>query len=271
MPIVDVDEGLVRRLEASAVSTTMQVVNALCAVDDAHPAAAQQMFGGAAIAMGADRYVNRALGVTLDERSPADIDAIEQFFAERALPAAVEVSSWAPASTIAELTRRGFQPAWFRSMFTMSPTVRHAPMAPDVLVEAVDDTNIDAWIDTYAVGFGVADGLPRAINDEIALATRVCPDARLVLATVDGKPAGCGAVHVAEGVAWLGGGATMPAFRRHGVQATLVAHRLRMATELGCDIAAATAVPSGASARNLVRLGWQLVQTQLVVQQPPQS
>ena len=60
----------------------------------------------------------------------------------------------------------------------------------------------------------------------------------------------------------------MPAFRRHGVQATLVAHRLRMATELGCDIAAATAVPSGASARNLVRLGWQLVQTQLVVQQP---
>ena len=232
--------------------------------------AAQAMFGGAAIATGPGRYVNRALGVTLDERSPADIDAIEQFFAERALPAAVEVSSWAPAATIDradpprlpagvvpvdvhDVADRASRADGTRRRWSRRSTTPTSPRGSS----------------TYAVGFGVADGQARAISDEFALATRLCPDARLVLATVDGSPAGCGAVHVAEGVAWLGGAATMPAFRRHGVQATLVAHRLRMATELGCDIAAATAVPSGASARNLVRLGWQLVQTQLVVQQPP--
>lgn len=90
----------------------------------------------------------------------------------------------------------------------------------------------------------------------------------IVMAMVDGQPAGCGSLHVADGVGWLGGAATMPAFRRRGVQATLVAHRLQMALDLGCDIAAATAVPSGASARNLVRLGFHLVQTQVVVEQP---
>ena len=239
----------------------------MCALDADHPARGAAIFGGALIATGPGRYVNRGLGVTLDDRSVDDIESIEQFFGEQGLPAAVELSSWSSPATIAEFSRRNFRPAWFRSMFVIDPAGRHAPMAPDVQIEPVDDGNATTWMDTYAAGFEGADGEPRSVSDEFALATRASADAAIVLATVDGKPAGCGTVHVAGGVAWLGGAATMPAFRRHGVQATLVAHRLRMALDRGCDVAAATAVPSGASARNLIRLGFQLVQTQVVVEQ----
>ena len=63
------------------------------------------IFDGALIATGSGRYVNRGLGVTLEDRSSDDIESIESFFRERGLAAAVELSSWSPAATIAELSR----------------------------------------------------------------------------------------------------------------------------------------------------------------------
>ena len=117
----------------------------------------------------------------------------------------------------------------------------------------------------YIDGFGFTDDAARSISNEFAGATLAVDDVHTFMATIDGRPPGCGALHVADGVGWTGGAATLPDFRRRGVQSALLAHRLRLAIELGCDLVAATAVPSGGSARNLVHLGFQLVQTQAVV------
>ena len=86
-----------------------------------------------------------------------------------------------------------------------------------------------------------------------------------LVALVDGVPAACGSLSVVDGVGWLGGAATLPAFRGTGLQTALVRHRLRLAAAAGCTFAAATALPDGQSARNLERLGFRLAYTQAVL------
>jgi GNAT superfamily N-acetyltransferase len=264
---VDVDERLVRRLEAGAAAASLDLVDALRSLDLASPADGRALRGGALIAMGHGRYVNRAIGVTLDELSAADVDVIEQFFAEHCLPSMVELSSWAPAPTVAELSRRNYVNAWFRSVFVLdlSAPVRVRPT--ECRIERVGDDDVDHWVDVFAQGFGADHADARLASDEIARASRIVPGSHTFLASLNDQSVGCGSVQVVDGVAWLGGAATLPAFRQRGVQSALVAHRLRLATELGCDIAAVTALSNGPSARNLVRLGFQLTHTQVVVEQ----
>jgi GNAT superfamily N-acetyltransferase len=73
-------------------------------------------------------------------------------------------------------------------------------------------------------------------------------------------------MQVVDDVAWLGGAATVPAFRKRGVQAALVAYRLQLATEMGCELAAVSALAGGPSARNIFRLGFPHIHTQVVVE-----
>lgn len=261
-----VDLALIDRLERTAAVCAATVTAAMQARAADDPARQQPLGRGVLVAGGPGRYLNRGVGVSLAELSDDDLDAIESFYAQAGLPAAVELSTWAPPSTVAALTARRFGPMFFRAMFAVEASTQ-VPAADDVTVVAVDDTNVDAWLDVYAAGFEVADGAARTVHDDYALATSVTPDTFPVLAIVDGRPAGCGTLQVVDGVGWVGAGASLPKFRRRGVQATLLSHRMRLAVERGCDLVASTAVPNGASARNMVQRGFQHVQSQLVVQQ----
>lgn len=53
----------------------------------------------------------------------------------------------------------------------------------------------------------------------------------------DGRVVSTGTLFVHEGLAWLGYGATYPECRGRGYQTALLAHRLREAWRLGCDLA----------------------------------
>jgi GNAT superfamily N-acetyltransferase len=59
--------------------------------------------------------------------------------------------------------------------------------------------------------------------------------------------------------AMLGGAATLPAFRRRGVQRALIEARLAVAARAGCELAIVTADPGSSSARNVERTGFQLI------------
>jgi GNAT superfamily N-acetyltransferase len=264
---VDVDEQLVRRLEASAATASLDLIDAMRSLDPTSPADGHEFRGGALIAMGRGRYVNRAIGVTMNDLSAPHADVIERFFVERQLPPMVELSSWAPTSTIAELARRNYVPSWFRSVFVIAPTISRTPTATDFRIDPVGDDDVERWVDVFAQGFAAEAGEARVVSDEIARANRILPGAQPFLAYLDNHPVGCGSMQIVDGVAWLGPAATIPAFRNRGVQSALVAHRLHLAAELGCDLAAATASSNGPSARNLVRLGFQHTHTQVVVEQ----
>lgn len=84
------------------------------------------------------------------------------------------------------------------------------------------------------------------------------------LALVGNKPVGVGAWWAEGDLAWLGGGATLTPWRRHGVHGALIAARLRRAARSGCrwawveTLAPTPGRPDG-SRRNLLRLGFEPV------------
>jgi GNAT superfamily N-acetyltransferase len=245
---------------------SLDLVSAITSLDPSTVAAGREFRGGALIAMGRGKYVNRAIGMTTSELSADDIDEIERFFADRQLPSMIELSSWAPASTLNELAKRKYVPAWFRSVFALTPGPTAAASNLDLRIDRVGDDDADRWLEVFARGFEAEHGAIRLANDEIGEASRRAPNSHTFLAFLDDEAVGCGSVQIVDGVAWLGGAATIPAFRQRGVQAALVAHRLRLVAEEGCELAAVTALSSGPSARNIVRLGFQHTHTQVVVE-----
>ena len=230
--------------------------------------AVERLGDGALVALGPGRYVNRAIGVG-PELEDSDLDVIEQFFTHRGLRASAQLTSWASEATLDRLATRGYRPQWFRSVFAASlPRPDVAPPLDSIEIVHVGDRNVEEWLDVLADGNEITTVEGRAISDEFGLGAHSAVGSADFLAVVDGHAFGCGSLQVASGVGWLGGAATRPRHRRRGAQGALLRHRIRLATEVGCDFVASTALPTTASARNLRRHGLHLVDTQLVMSLP---
>ena len=88
-------------------------------------------------------------------------------------------------------------------------------------------------------------------------------DWRVYMSFDGDRPAGCGAMRIHDGVAWLDWAATLPEFRRRGSQGAILARRVADARELGCDLLlTATGVAKEGdpqhSYRNIERAGFRL-------------
>jgi GNAT superfamily N-acetyltransferase len=81
------------------------------------------------------------------------------------------------------------------------------------------------------------------------------------LAEVDGQPGAAGVLFLHQGVALLGGAATVPELRRRGLQAALLKERLRYAFDAGCDLAEMVAEAGSNSQRNAERKGFRVAYT----------
>ena len=81
-----------------------------------------------------------------------------------------------------------------------------------------------------------------------------------------GRVVSTGSMFVRDGVAWLGYGATHPAFRGRGYQTALLAHRVSEAARMGCEIAhsetredASTPDHPNPSLHNMLRTGFEIL------------
>ena len=78
------------------------------------------------------------------------------------------------------------------------------------------------------------------------------------LARLNGEPAAVATLRAREGVASLGGGATIPRLRGTGCHLALVRHRLDVAYMLGCTLVIGAANFGSGSFRNQQRVGLRL-------------
>ncbi|MEO6350536.1 MAG: GNAT family N-acetyltransferase [Candidatus Limnocylindrales bacterium] len=81
------------------------------------------------------------------------------------------------------------------------------------------------------------------------------PDRIVLIAEIDGLPIAAASLHVDAGVGWLRGASVVPSVRGRGVQRALIARRIEIARERGCDVVGAWAQPHGVSASNALRMG----------------
>lgn len=93
-------------------------------------------------------------------------------------------------------------------------------------------------------------------------------DARLYVAYVDGRPAGAGALYIADGIGQLANAATLTELRGRGAQTALIRRRIRDAAAAGCELVSSGASAGSQSLRNLERAGLRLVYTKTACRAP---
>lgn len=263
------DPDLIRRIEASAARVMLAIARAHTAQSPNDPARAVAFGDGALVALGPGRFVNRAVGVSLDELDDHQLDELEAFYAAVGLPPSLEVASWAPPTLLARLAERGYTVAWFRNIYIAAVDGQPFPEHPSMTVHEVTPDTFPDWLAVLRGGQEITTGDLGDASDSYGRAAHSIDGATDFLAELDGVPAGCGSLVREGGIAWLTGAATLPSYRQRGVQGALVRRRMAEAHASGCDLAVSTAVPSGPSARNLARLGFTLAYCQAVLTRTP--
>src|SRR6185436_16522529 len=87
------------------------------------------------------------------------------------------------------------------------------------------------------------------------------PHSVMLMARVDGRPAGGAAVSAHGSIAHMAGAAVLPEFRGRGIQRALTAARMRIAGERGCTLAKLDVRAGSVSHRNAARCGFQVAYT----------
>ncbi|MEN8374769.1 MAG: GNAT family N-acetyltransferase [Gemmatimonadota bacterium] len=247
------------------------------AVERSRPAASAMVLslaGGVATYAGEGSPLNKVAGLGFEGPvSVAELEEVERLYAERGSPVHVELSCLADPSIGALLTGRGYRLVGFENVLGRELSDGPAGDSPGLDIRASDEADFDVWLDAVVTGFLSPndEGLPAHESFarealEQAIGDMAGAEGFLrYLARRDGNPAGGASMRLGEGVAQLCGAATVPAHRRRGVQAALLAHRLAVAARAGCDVAVVTTQPGSLSQRNVQRNGFELLYTRAVL------
>lgn len=234
----------------------------LASIQPASHAATQLVADRPLVFFGAGNYVNQLLATATDAAFTADdLDTVVELCGAAGVAPAVEVTAYAPASTLTVLTSRGFasDPSNDIAVTTSAVDGSWIDAPRDIKIHEVEDADeVERWKQTSAAGWGHTTPEAIATSDAFVDAVYRIDGEHLFLAcdVGDDRIVGCASSTIRDGVAMLGGMSTLAAERRRGVQAALIRHRLEHAARSGCDLAAATASAGGASERNLLRHGF---------------
>jgi len=155
--------------------------------------------------------------------------------------AAILRSGWAPANGYAWMYTRDFKslPPEKPANFTIRPP---------------EPSERQQFLITYLRAFDAQrDRFPAALRNMTHLFDR--PELDFLMAWRDGKPAGVGMMMRHGSTALLCAGAALPEFREKGCHAALLAARIRLASESGCERIYSWAVLGGQSQANMERAG----------------
>lgn len=231
--------------------------------------------GGAAIFAGATSPFNKLVGLgfaPLDEKA---LDEAEREFEARGTALRAEISTLADPEVFKQLAARGYVLSGFENVLGLD--LRDSPLprpADGVVVRQADRTEEATWIDVVITGFLHPDafaGPPptesfdRAPLEDVFSAATEVSGVLKYLALRDGIVAGGASMRICDAVAQLSGASTLPEHRRHGVQSSLLAARLRDAAALGCDLAVVTTEPASKSQHNVQRQGFALLYSRAVM------
>lgn len=266
--------ALARRIEQTDGRGAARVARALGARLPELAVAVEEAHGAVRVWAGPGSPLGRVRALGLEGPvDDAELDALCEFYRSRGGAPRVELCTFADPSAAAGLAARGFRLTGFVHVLARRPW-------PDVVapsgawagawsgprVRRVAPAEALAWGRLVARGFG--DEAPSDALVALGAANLDVPGVACFAAEIGGEPCGGGAVSVDEGLAFLYAGATLPTFRRRGVQAALVAARVAHARAAGAELVAVAASAGSVSERNLARLGFELVHGRAVLEGP---
>ncbi|MBC7835251.1 MAG: GNAT family N-acetyltransferase [Phycisphaerales bacterium] len=199
--------------------------------------------------------------------TPDQIDAAEAFFRERAEACRVDACPLADQSLFDLLRLRGYTLNSLTNVLVRTCPSPHEDLSSTdgVVVRRIGPESAEVFSQTLTKGFH-GDQEPPPVYRGIAKLCFSIPEARPMLAEIDGRPVGGGTVEFIGEVACLYGAATIEAFRKRGVQTALLRHRLKLVRDEAATGSAIRVVmiqtrPGSESERNIVRAGFRLAYT----------
>ena len=260
---------LARRIEHAEAALTRALVSGVVKP----PPLVRELAGGISAVTRPGSPLNKIIGLgfagTVDDGALAAVEAV---WRERREPARVELSTLAAPSLGAALTARGYRLMGFENVLALSIENRPSSTRADIAVELAREGDDAAWLDTVITGFAHPDGtgvtsevIPREALEPIMEEFRLAKGMTRCVARIGGEPAGAASVRFDAGIAQLCGAATLPRFRRRGVQRALLDARLAWAREAGCDIAVITTAPGSQSQANAQKQGFALLYARAVL------
>jgi GNAT superfamily N-acetyltransferase len=235
--------------------------------------------GGVAVFIERDSPSNKLIGAGFSGRvDDAVLAETEAHFARHDARLQAEVATLADPALHAQLVERGYLPGGFENVLGHSLGDLVAPSGDSITVDVLSMSDLETLASVMAEGFlnpdtgGVGgDQLPP--GDEIRrafMSTWRTAGFRGYIARIDGTIVGGGVLRLDDGVAQFSGAATLPAFRRRGVQTALLRARLADAARAGCDIGIVVTQPASKSQQNVQREGFSLLYArQLLVKPAP--
>jgi GNAT superfamily N-acetyltransferase len=196
---------------------------------------------------------------------PADLADVLDFYRATDQHCWVNVPPYSSADLTRALIRAGFVPQSSAAVMWAEPvpTAEAAPVRGGVDVAWVERSDQDVFLDTLNLGFGMPNTQLANVRRNQSF-WRDVPGWHFCLARVNGEPAGAAVLSVHGELGYLAAGATLPAFRRRGVHAALIAARITLARQLGLERVAGQADFGSASQRNQQRAGLAIAHTKSI-------
>jgi ribosomal protein S18 acetylase RimI-like enzyme len=271
------DLGLARRIDGAEATLSSDIAAAILARGKVQ-GFVQQFGGGAAVCVGSSSPVTKVIGVGFDGAvDPPALAALESRFFEHGAAVRAEVSTLADPALVRQLTAsgytlHGFENVLGRALDRTSPA--DLPPGTSIGPAADHDVFMNVLIDGFAApDAGLASTLgesyPRDVLERTFADMATARGFTRYLAFVDGAAASAASMRLFEGVAQMCGAATLPPFRRRGLQSALLQTRLHEAAAAGCDVAVVTTEPGSKSQENAERAGFALMYSRAILIKEP--
>ncbi|MBL9078849.1 MAG: GNAT family N-acetyltransferase [Planctomycetes bacterium] len=267
---------LARRIEAAEAGLLTALARHATAAAVTGAPLVEAIDGGAAVFVRPGAPMNKLVGIGFDgPLDAARLATIEAAFAARSAPLQVELATLARCEAAQQFAARGYRLVAFENVLGCDPR-QFVPRPTPHRVEPATGPAAD-WVETMADSFLAADGTGAGTADAFARTEVVAamgelaavPTLRRYAVRDAGTMLGGASLHLHGRTAQLCGAATAPPFRRRGVQAALLAARLRDAAAAGCDVAVMTAQPGSLSQHNAQRQGFALLYARAILVKDP--
>jgi GNAT superfamily N-acetyltransferase len=199
---------------------------------------------------------NRVIG--LSDNTADRVPAIAAWLDAAGSRGRVEVfAGWHGPALADALAAHGWVHTGYSAIAAVEPAVKTVPTK--VRVETVDTpAAMDLFLDTLLAGWTIPTDQWRGAKDNMSRWLTL-DGWTMLLARVDGMPAGAAVLHISDGVAYLADAATRPQWRGRGAHTALLHRRIAMAAETKCDIAWSSAAFPSTSFHNMYRAGLSLI------------
>jgi ribosomal protein S18 acetylase RimI-like enzyme len=269
------------RIDRAEANLSAAIGTAVQAQDPHGDAFVEQIGGGVAVYTGPASPMNKMIGVGFDGVPDEErLREIEELFRIRDAPLQAEVATLAAPAFAAVLSRRGYVLENFENVLGRPLTAHdaEAPLDPAIDIRLMNSAQqAEEWLDAAIRGFQHADGQgvqatplpPRKLLEQSLRPYAKMRGFRRYSAYIDGYLAGVASLRLDNGLAQLCGAATLPLFRRRGVQTMLLRRRLGDAVREGCELAVMMTQPGSKSQQNGYGQGFLLLYSRAILVKTP--